>query len=159
MTTATVEDYWDSVPTVSEVESSAVPETGAGLQVRLRAHRRSLLRTAGVLGGALALNALSWLPPSRTGPARAAVGSEHTDCDGYNYDNIICTGAPYGTGYCGGDGWFLWTSGTCFASAPVPRCHNRNAWRWSHNGRTYRCADGFQQWCGGSGYFICSWPL
>ncbi|MFI5915750.1 hypothetical protein [Dactylosporangium sp. NPDC051541] len=172
MTIDVVQDYWDSVPTVAAPDVTAdgspvaaAPDGGTEgrtMQSTLRAHRRTLLKTVGVLGGGFALNVLSWLPPARGRAAQATVGTEYTSCTIYSYDDsITCTGGPYGSGYCGSDGWFLQYSGTCFSSGAVSVCNNRNAWRWKRadNQKTYRCADGMQYWCGGSGFYICAWQL
>lgn len=168
--TATI-DYWDQVPSITHpdvaADGSPLPaEPDRGKSERrlqaIRTHRRTLLKTAGALGGGLALNVLSWLPPARGKAAQARVGTEYLDCTIYSYsDSITCTGGPYGSGYCGSDGWFLQYSGTCFVSGAIVACNNRNAWRWtrSDNHRTYRCADGMQYWCGGQGFFICAWQL
>ncbi|MDI6103049.1 hypothetical protein QLQ12_30985 [Actinoplanes sp. NEAU-A12] len=121
------------------------------------------------MGGALALNLVGALPGG-TKKAFASVGTEHTNCagysgwDGYNNNTKLCVGGAYSRDYCGGDGWFLRYSGTCFNSGPAVACGEgvtkRNAWRWPHSGRTYRCADGYQQSCGSSSVFrICSWAL
>ncbi len=162
----TDEQFWREVPSLEsepgEGFEPAPPQPG-----RFRASRRVTLQAVSTLGGAFALNVLSWLPPFKAPPAQATVGNEYTNCAGYdnwagyNNNSAVCVGAPYGSGYCGSDGWFLQYSGTCFVSGAVKACGDdgltaRNAWRWTHSSVPYRCADGHQYWCGGDGFFICS---
>lgn len=161
--------FWSTVPLVGADEPTGRP---APTQIASpAANRRTLLKAAGVLGGALALNVLSWLPPARVPRAGATVGTEYLNCAGYDlwpgYDNntAICVGAPYSPGYCGTDGWFLQYSGTCFASGAVLDCGienglaAKNAWRWTYQGHSYRCSDGVQYWCGGHAFLICDYQL
>ena len=160
MTTTLPEDHWASVPSLEEAftPDAATRAEASPSGEGLRGQRRTLFKTAMVLGGALALNVLSWLPPNRAKPASARVGTEFGDCNIYSYaDNITCTGAPYSRDYCGNDGWFLQYSGTCFSSGAITACNQRNAWRWKRGTTWYRCADGMQYWCGGSAFRICSW--
>ncbi len=167
----TDEDYWREVPS-----TDSSPGFGDAFAAqppapnRLRASRRVTLQAIGTLGGALALNVLSWLPPFKGRPAQARVGTEHKDCagydnaGGYSNDTAVCVGGRYGPEYCGQDGWFLKSfSGTCVSSGPVVVCgagglERKNAWQWTHQGTPYRCADGMMYWCGGQGFFICAWP-
>ncbi|MFF5213470.1 hypothetical protein [Streptosporangium sp. NPDC000396] len=160
-----VEDYWAKVPSVDD----APVEGRRPSFEKARATRRTVLKSVGALGGALALNVVGALPFGGAKPAEASVGTEWYDCAGYNnwsgYDNNTtwCVGGPYSRDYCGGDGWFLRLSMTCFVSGPTVACgtgsySHKNAWRWTHNGTPYRCADGYQQSCGSSSVFrICSW--
>lgn len=159
-------EFWASVPTLDAPAPAPAPggrqDNPPALQANLRTHRRTLFKTAGALGGALALNVISWLPQSGSKPAQATVGNEYGNCNIYDYNNIICVGAPYSRNYCGSDGWFLNYHDSVFSSGPVKACGaspKRNAWRWSHNGTPYRCADGYQQSRGQSSstFLICSW--
>lgn len=167
--TTDVAQYWANVPSVDEntpVAGAVVEKTGTKIK-RMRPSRRTMFKSAGVLGGALALNVLSSLPKGKGTTAAAAVGSEYTHCAGYagwaGYSNntLICVGAKYDRGYCGGDGWFQRGSGTCWNSYAVVACGDgytkRNAWRWTHGSTPYRCADGRVDVCGGSGFYICNW--
>jgi len=156
-------DFWASVPTLDAPASASAGAAGSGtapvLQAKLRTQRRTLFKTAGVLGGAFALNVLSWLPQAGSKAARATVGTEHLTCSIFAYDNAItCTGAPYSRNYCGTDGWFLKYTSSVLISGPTVACNGRNAWRWTRSGTPYRCADGYQQVRGGSNTFlICAW--
>ncbi|MFI7604559.1 hypothetical protein ACIBTV_05485 [Micromonospora sp. NPDC049366] len=158
-------DFWADVPSVDDPAPAGATTRAATseLHAGLRARRRTLFKTAGALGGALALNVLSWVPLSGSRPARATVGTEYGNCSVYSYDGIICVGAPYSRSYCGSDGWFLNYHDSVFSSGPVKACGpsggQRNAWRWTHNGTPYRCADGYQQARGepNSTFRICSW--
>jgi hypothetical protein len=167
------EEFWNEVPSID-----SEPGTGSGAAFvaapvapgRWRASRRVTLQALSALGGALALNVLSWLPPFRGSPAQARVGTEHKDCagydnaGGYSNDTAACIGGPYGKQYCGVDGWFLRSfGGTCESSGPVVVCgagglERKNAWRWTFQDVPYRCADGMMYWCGGQGFFICAYP-
>lgn len=163
--TVDVDRYWAEVPSVDDE-----PDNGkrAGLSWSMPS-RRTIFKTVGVLGGALALNVLSALP-GRNNSAQAAVGTEYTDCAGYGSwagysDNTkVCVGGTYSRSYCGSDGWFLRSSGTCYNSYATKACgagslSARNAWRWTHSGKKYRCADGYVATCGGTSFYICSWAL
>jgi hypothetical protein len=157
-------DYWAGVPAVSDADAQ---DSTASRPRRAwpRTSRRTVFKTVGVLGGALALNLVGALPPARTRSASATVGSEHYNCanydswPGYNNNSAACVGGTYGQGFCGSDGWFR-TDGNAYSYYyPVTACNGRNAWRWAH-GRTYRCADGYYHVYGvGSTFYICSWPL
>ncbi|MFI7443360.1 hypothetical protein [Nonomuraea indica] len=162
--TVDVDRYWADVPSVED------DEPVSGRRPRLTGpapSRRTVFKTMGVLGGALALNVLSALP-GKNNSAHAVVGTEYTDCAGYsstagyNDNTKVCVGAPYSRSYCGGDGWFLRSSGTCYNSYAIKACGagsltDRNAWRWTHSGTRYRCADGNVATCGGTTFYICSW--
>jgi hypothetical protein len=163
--TVDVDRYWADVPSVED-------EPAAGGRRSLTGSvpsRRTVFKTMGALGGALALNVLSALP-GRNNTAYAAVGNEYTDCagygstSGYNNNTKVCVGGTYSRSYCGADGWFLRSSGTCYNSYAVKACGagslaDRNAWRWTHSGKKYRCADGYVATCGGTSFYICSWAL
>ncbi|MGW0809240.1 hypothetical protein [Nonomuraea sp. NPDC002799] len=163
--TVDVDRYWADVPSVEDE-----PDTGGRPSLSWSApSRRTVFKTMGVLGGALALNVLSALPGRNTS-AYAAVGNEYTDCagysnnSGYNNNTKACVGATYSRSYCGSDGWFLRSSGTCYNSYAIKACGagslaDRNAWRWTHSGTKYRCADGNVATCGGTYFYICSWAL
>jgi len=163
--TVDVDSYWAEVPSVEDE-----PDSGKRPSLTWSApSRRTVFKTAGVLGGALALNVLSALP-GRNNAAQAVVGNEYTDCAGYsstagyNNNTKVCVGAPYSRSYCGGDGWFIRSSGTCYNSYAIKACGagsltDRNAWRWTHSGTKYRCADGNVATCGGTTFYICSWAL
>jgi hypothetical protein len=167
-------DYWATVPTIDDgpddgpaaAAGGRAPRPPAGMTA---ASRRTALKAAGALGGALALNVLSWLPPARPKPAAATVGTEYTNCAGYdswagyNDNSKVCVGATYGSGYCGGDGWYLNYFSPNVRYYPILLCGSdnglaaRNAWRWSHGGTPYRCADGvFWTSTGGSALRICA---
>ena len=167
-TPQSVSEFWSSVPTVEQPNSTA-PETLAPIPTS-KMSRRIALKGAGVLGGALALNVLGAIPTPWLKPAQAAVGTQHTTCANYSndagYDNNtkVCVGASYARSYCGNDGWFLNHSDASFNSWPTKACgpsgDKRNAWQWTHSGTKYRCADGYQQVRGQSSVFrICSWAL
>ncbi|GAA4972340.1 hypothetical protein HD597_007101 [Nonomuraea thailandensis] len=163
--TVDVDRYWADVPSVDDE-----PDTGGRSRLTWSApSRRTVFKTMGALGGALALNVLSALP-GRNNSAHAAVGTEYTSCanygswTGYNNNTKVCVGGTYSRSYCGSDGWFLRSSGTCYNSYAVKACGTgglaaRNAWRWTHSGRSYRCADGNVATCGGTYFYICSWAL
>lgn len=162
-------DYWASVPAIDDAPDTG-PDEGTARPVsrRMVPSRRTTLKAAGALGGALALNVLSWLPPARPKQARAAVGTEHSNCAayddraGYNDNSKVCVGGEYSSGYCGSDGWFLNGSTSSAQYWPVVACGDipyvlRNAWRWTHAGTRYRCADG-NVWTpsGGTVFRICA---
>ena len=134
--------------------------------------RRNFLRTIVVGAMALGVTGLSLIPLGRKA---SAAGTEYTDCAGYGngdwpgYVNNTrrCVGAPYSTTYCQG-GWF---KDGCFRAPdnyvdcyrPIRICGDdgrepRNAWRWTHNGTLWRCADGEYkcQPCGSWELRICS---
>lgn len=129
--------------------------------------RRGFLRTIGLGGMALGITAVSWIPIGRS--AYATVGTEYTDCGGYSYDNIVCTGAPYSSAYCGTDKWFkngCWRdpAGGYNCYSPTAACGNnrtkRNAWRWRHGSYVFRCADGYYKYTYDERVFrICSAAL
>ncbi|MGI5284921.1 hypothetical protein ACQEVF_16495 [Nonomuraea polychroma] len=161
--TVDVDRYWAEVPSVEDEPASGRRHHLTGAVPS----RRTIFKTMGVLGGALALNVLSALP-GRNNSAHAAVGTEYTHCAGFNnwagYNNNtkVCVGGTYSRSYCGSDGWFLRSSGTCYNSYAVKACGTgsyakRNAWRWTHSGTPYRCADGNVATCGGTYFYICSW--
>lgn len=156
-TPTTVSSWWDSLPdyekappgaerVVREGTASTAPGTG----------RRRFLQVGLALGGALALNGLQALSGVRLKPAGATVGTEHTNCAGYDatggyVDNsVVCVGPPYSYIYCGSDGWFKdgYFDGGTSHYKPVVHCGNgynvsfKNAWRWSYGSNRYRCADG-----------------
>ncbi|MDP4504815.1 hypothetical protein [Nonomuraea turcica] len=151
-------DYWASVPSVLDSEAPR----------QSRVSRRAVFQTLGVLGGALAINIVSALPGGRSKSASATVGTEYTDCAGYGswagYSNNtkVCVGAPYASSYCGSDGWFRTDGNAYSAYIPIKACGagslaNRNAWRWTHSGVPYRCADGYYRVYGvGDTFYICS---
>jgi hypothetical protein len=167
----TDQDFWRGVPSVEDEPEPGVRRwagfTGPD-RPRILMTRRVTLQAMAALGGALALNVLSWLPPMRAPAAHAAVGTEYLHCanfdswSGYNNNTAVCVGAPYHSAYCGADGWFMQGSGTCWVSTAVAACGTgglslRNAWRWTHAGTPYRCADGRIYTCDGSSSFrICS---
>lgn len=165
---AATSSYWDEVPTLSRPASSADPAALSRLP-RRRLSRRTALKGAMTLGGALALNVLGAVPTSRLRKAAAVAGNEYFNCagydswSGYNNNTKICVGGTYGSNYCGGDGWFLNYYSPSFSSWPIKACGagsltDYNAWRWPHSGATYRCADGMQQVTGQSAVFrICSY--
>lgn len=129
--------------------------------------RRTVLAGAGALFSATAFTVVTGV---RARPAGAAAGTEYQHCAGYDgwkeYSSNTdpCVGGEYGSSWCGTDGWFKRSSGTCFNQWPYPICGSdngyagRNAWRWNHNGTPYRCADGVIQVCGSDPVLrICSW--
>jgi hypothetical protein len=162
--TLTDRDFWSTVPSVEEPaerdDGPDPPATMGDRVARVTATRRVTLKALATLGGALALNMVSWLPPFRARSAHATVGHEYGDCNTLNYDDskYVCHPWPESPNYCGSDGWFLQASQTCFASGAVVTCAGgtpKNAWRWARGGTAYRCADGVQYWCGGYEYRIC----
>jgi hypothetical protein len=156
--------FWDDVP-LNESEAESARLGGTTLTERAgyakyRLPRRSLLKTIGVLGTALAVTVVSSVPERFVPKALAAVGTQFTDCTIYSYNGVVCTGAPYARSYCGTDGWFLTYSSSSFTSWAVKMCNGRNAWWWYHVNTTYRCADGYQQTSGNSAvFYICMWAL
>jgi hypothetical protein len=158
--TAVEHDYWATVPTIDDEPetgfgAAAAAATGDGTPRKATTSRRTALKAAGALGGGLALTVLSWLPPARSKPAAAAVGTEYANScagydgwAGYNDNSKVCVGATYGSGYCGGDGWYLNYFSATVRYWPIVLCGidnglaARNAWRWTHGGTRYRCADG-----------------
>ncbi|TMR93520.1 hypothetical protein [Nonomuraea basaltis] len=161
-------DYWASVPSADEPESTD-STSSRPRRARPRLARRTMFKTMGVLGGALALNVVGALPPARIRSASARVGTEWTHCAGFGgwagYDNNtkICVGAPYSRSYCGSDGWFRTDGNAYSAYIPIQACgtgsySKKNAWRWTHSGTPYRCADGyFRVYGSGDTFYICSW--
>jgi hypothetical protein len=155
--------YWDSIPHHYDEDESARlggrSLKGTAGHGTFKLPRRSLFKAAGVLGAALAVTVVSSVPQKFVPKALADIGNEYTTgCGGYEYDGIICYGGEYSSGYCGSDGWFRHSYGTV-NYWPVKRCGNgpRNAWRWTHNGTSYRCADGYIQYGSQSPIFvICS---
>ncbi len=158
-------DYWADVPTAEE-------ETEARPSARQRVSRRTMVKSVGVLGGALALNVVGALPPARIRSASATVGSEWSGCSNSGYASFdgyrdgttqrVCVGAAYSSSYCGSDGWFR-TDGNAYSYyTPIVNCGasgvtKKNAWRWTHSGTPYRCADGrFVVYGAGSTFYICS---
>ncbi|MQA26894.1 MAG: hypothetical protein GEU94_15860 [Micromonosporaceae bacterium] len=132
--------------------------------------RRNFLRTVAVGGMALGLTGLSWIPAGR--PAAAAL-TEYTGCagyggwSGYNNNTKRCVGGTYSTWYCRNnwfkDGCFRASDGLTDCFRPIRVCGagtltNRNAWRWTHNGYRWRCADGEYKChsCGSWAFRICS---
>lgn len=132
--------------------------------------RSAIARSAGLLGGALALALVDRLPGSKPKVAHAARGTEHWHCanydhwSGYSDDRTLCVGAPYGAYYCGRDKWFkigrsgerLWYPVVACGAVPYAL---RNAWRWTHRGRVWRCADGHLCTGGRCVFRICSAAL
>jgi hypothetical protein len=175
MTITDAARYWAAVPSADADGpdlggpdlAPAVRRASSSLG-KMKPSRRTMFKSAGALGGALALNVLSALPPGKGNTASAAVGTEHTSCAGYNnwagYDDNtkVCVGAPYSRSYCGSDGWYIRGSGTCWNAYPVSVCgtgsySTKNAWRWTKSGTPYRCADGKTAVCGATYFQICSW--
>ncbi|HET6298874.1 MAG TPA: hypothetical protein VFG33_36230 [Kribbella sp.] len=170
MTITDAARYWAAVPSADDDGPDlgpAVRQASSSLG-KMKPSRRTMFKSAGALGGALAINILSALPPSKGNIASAVVGNEHQGCanfagwPGYNNNTKVCVGGTYSRSYCGSDGWFLRGSGTCWNSYAVKECGGgtyakRNAWRWTHSGTPYRCADGVVATCGASTFYICSW--
>lgn len=162
--TTDVATFWAEVPSADDEPESPSSRPRISLT---KPSRRTVFKSVGALGGALALNVLGALPNAK--PAAAAVGSEWAShCAGfdswagYNNNSKVCVGGTYSRSYCGSDGWFLRSSGTCYNSYAVVACGTgsyakRNAWRWTHSGTRYRCADGNVATCGGTSFYICSW--
>lgn len=158
--------YWNAIP-LQEPEAEAARLGGRDLTAAegyatFTLPRRTLLKTMGVLGTALALNITGAIPKRLLPTAAATRGSEYGNCtifaDEPGYTGA-CWGAPYARSYCGNDGWFLNYSSASFNSWPVAECNSRNAWRWGSSPQ-YRCADGRQAVSGQSAVFrICSWAL
>ena len=163
------QDYWDSVPHHYEEDETA---RLAGRSLKgtagygtYKLPRRSLFKTAGVLGAAMAVTVISSVPEKLVPKALATVGNEWTTlstCGGYSYSNsLICTGAEYSSGYCGSDGWFKHSYGTV-NYWPTKKCGSpaRNAWRWKYNSGNWRCADGYTSYGSVSPIFvICSYRV
>jgi len=172
MTTTDAARYWAAVPSVDDIGPDlgpAVPKPRKPLG-RMKPSRRTMLKSAGALGGALAINVLSSLPPGKGTTASAVAGNEYLTCadyniwPGYNDNTAVCVGAPYSRSYCGSDGWFLRRTDTCWNSYAIKACGagsliDRNAWRWTHSVTPYRCADGTVTNCSGTYFRICSWSL
>lgn len=160
----TNEDPWTLVPILDtdNLEGSAITPSS-------RVSRRTFGAALVVLGGAAALAILRLIPAARPARLWAAVGTEHTNnCGGYdswagyNDNSEACVPYPYGSEWCGSDGWFKIASGTGYSMHPVVICGSpqKNAWRWTHDSVEYRCADGVY-WVQGVGgaYRICSYEL
>jgi len=164
---ATTEAFWHAVPDVERPSATSSP--GLSQLPQPAPSRRTALKGTLALGGALAFSVLGAVPTAWLSKAFATVGTEWTGtgCGGYGNwggysDNTqVCVGAPYSSSYCGTDGWFLNYSSPSFNSWPVAACGTggytaRNAWRWAHASRWYRCADGRQQVSGASSqFYIC----
>jgi hypothetical protein len=134
--------------------------------------RRGVFRTIGVLGGALALNVVGALPPSRIRSASATAGTEWSNCSNSGYADFsgykdgttqrVCVGGSYSSSYCGSDGWFRTDGNSYSYYYPVQMCGagsitDKNAWRWTYSGTPYRCADGYFVVYGvGQSFYICS---
>lgn len=145
-------EWWDMIPSIDEPPADFVPEKRKP-PLETGISRRRILQSIGVIGGGLALNGLGWFSGINLRSASATVGTEHTNCagydnwNGYNNNAALCVGGTYSSIYCGTDGWFK--NGT-FGSTqyrPVSACGAvpyvlRNAWRWRHASVNYRCADG-----------------
>lgn len=171
MTITDAARYWATVPSADDEGPDLAPagRNASRSLGRMKPSRRTMFKTAGALGGALAINILSALPPGRGTTASAVVGNEYTSCAGYGewpgYDNNkqACVGAPYSRNNCGSDGWFqVESGGACYSSYPIKACGDgsltkRNAWRWTHSSTPYRCADGIIDNCGARDFRICSW--
>jgi len=141
---------------------------------RRMGRRKALAKGAAAIGGIAVIRSLDLLPGGSGAPrASAAVGTEWSSCGSYDSDyereakagsSRPCWGTPHiSQVYCGTDKWFKNASGTCYVQYAINICNtgggNRNAWRWTHNGTPYRCADGMVQNCGGgSALVICSAP-
>lgn len=156
--------YWEAVPFNEERAEQSRPgrddPVAAEGCATFALPRRSLLRTVGVLGTALAMSVVGAVPKRLVPRAWATVGSQYTDCTIYEYNGVVCVGAPYARNFCGTDGWFLNFSSASFNSFPITACNNRNAWQWFNVNTTYRCADGRQQVAGQSAvFYICMWAL
>ena len=159
---ACIKDPWTEIPSMDPGSTRRISRRDA----RSTVSRRGVIHTGLALGGAVALSVLAGLPPMRPRIARAEEGTEHFHCagyddwDGYYDDSDPCVGAPYSSSNCGSDKWYKRASGTCFNQYPVVVCGEgytaRNAWRWTHSGTPYRCADGMIVYCGGSEFNICS---
>lgn len=125
-----------------------------------------------ILSGALALastTAFALIAGGRS--SRVSAATEYFHCAGYDNfkgysDNSSpCVGAEYSRTYCDTRGWFANRTGTCYSQWPIVLCGDgngyapANAWRWTHGGTPYRCADGHVQTCGGGGPVlrICSY--
>ena len=161
--------WWADLPDIE-----AGPRRESDAEDR-RHGRRQFVKGVSILLGGIAFGAFEIISKFRLSIANAATGTEYSHCAGYamnpNYPDYIdnsapCVGFPYSSFYCGSDGWFknsgVWGSGYYYR--PVLACgegmSKRNAWRWTHNGTEYRCADGifcyrlFGSWrCN---YKICS---
>ncbi len=144
---------WQDIPSADTAPEGAEPST-----IRFEIKRRTVVRSVAALGMTLGVTALGWVAPGGSRRAEAAVGSQWGNCNVFSYDGVLCVGAPYSTGYCGGDGWFLngWSGGHRWT--PITACNSRNAWIWDTGSVGWRCADGLRYWNGGgSGEFlICS---
>ncbi|MCY4457451.1 MAG: hypothetical protein OXB90_05820 [Acidimicrobiaceae bacterium] len=159
-------EWWSDLPDI---------ETGPRREGDVRGRqpgRRQFNKGVAVLIGGIAFGIFETISRFRLNIASAERGTEYFDCAGYaNYagydDNSApCVGFPYSSFYCGPDGWFRnsgeWGKGYYYR--PVMACGEgmtkKNAWRWTHNGKQYRCADGifcyrlFGSWV--CTYKICS---
>ncbi|GAA1521682.1 hypothetical protein GCM10009677_63430 [Sphaerisporangium rubeum] len=163
-------DYWSDVPSAEDDDTPSSP--GPRRAAWPKVSRRTMFKSVGVLGGALALNVVGALPPARLKGASATVGNEYGNCGDPGYNNwtgykdgttqTACVGAPYSSGYCGSDGWFRTDGNSYSYYTPVKACGEgsatkKNAWRWTYSGTPYRCADGtFTVYGAGTTFYICS---
>ncbi|WP_117213697.1 hypothetical protein [Allorhizocola rhizosphaerae] len=149
---------WEAIPSADTEPASAEPSRIRAL-ADAAVNRRTVIRSVAALGMTLGVTALGWVTPGGR-RAEAAVGSEHGNCAGYAYDNILCVGAPYSQNYCGGDGWFLNGVINGWRWYPITACAGRNAWIWDVGRVGYRCADGHRAALSGGSYtfLICSYP-
>ncbi len=131
-----------------------------------------MVKSVGVLGGALALTVVGALPPARIKSASATAGSEWSGCSNSGYANFdgykdgttqrVCVGGSYASSYCGSDGWFR-TDGNAYSYyTPIVECGASGGLeeeRLALDARQhpYRCADGrFVVYGAGSTFYICS---
>jgi hypothetical protein len=149
-----------SIPDAHDGPSGPVEHTAALRGLPATPSRRGFFRAvafAGITVGSAALTVGSSLLPSK--PAIAEVSPTgltewpRNDCtdaypngytersdessSAYTYDGKACFGAPVTNTNCR----WAWhknpTTGRCQSGS------SRNAWRWTVNGRVYRCSDGY----------------
>ena len=146
-----IDHPWSAIP---PVHNAAAPRARRQVATKPPGFtRRRFIRSATVLGGSMALGVLDVVGSLGARIAAATVGDEYTSCanyddwPGYNNNTLICVGGTYGGGYCGSDKWFKdgLFGGTQYI--PIKACGTggltaKNAWRWTHSGTQYRCADG-----------------
>lgn len=118
--------------------------------------RRRVLKGAVVIGGGLALSAISVLPPARVRGAGATHSpyAYHSDCAGRNFAPGAGTGgccqcgSAVSSSFCASDHWhrhdiIVYPSGRRVEYHLRDKsCVDRNAWHWVLSDQKWRCSDG-----------------
>ncbi|PZG02225.1 hypothetical protein [Micromonospora deserti] len=145
-----------AIPTSNDPAASGGQPSLALAGIPTTPSRRGFMRTVVFAGLTLGASALL-LGVSRRGSAETSPTGltewSRNDCadaypggytqvadqsnSAYTYDAAACFGAPISNKNCRLGWHFNPTTGRCQSGSPY------NAWRWTVNGRTYRCSDGF----------------